>query len=580
MAGIADLGNGLGYIYVVEPDKTTIVKSISNDPEGARNVKLEGVKAQSTALNRVATGVITLNAPTGVGNITKIDISTVTQIDIGTPIPYTGATSAEDLAVLIRDAINSYTSSVNYTATAVGNIVTVIADADLGGTVNGDSIVVASTGFLTYTSTNVEGGSDATELYDQAIGYTFFINADYDSSGCSCDTSLASPENLTNAVEITEYIVPRSLTSSLDAQDVTIVSGSISFTRKSAITSITVDTESSSATDDLDTISVVGFAEADRIVFVGANTGRVVTFKDATGNINLQSEFDTSDKDTSIELQLVDGEWYEIGRSTQSIGSIADYRAAGYGIFGVELRGTQAVLTNGAVTWDVDVDGKIQDITGTSTLTANLVYQASGSYKDGDEFWVRYDASVVTSGFNLEIMDVILTEEQALNGGLVIYSRYVGAAARWQSYLTVNLDSAETNTFQSGTEFYKDGSVTTDKVSNPLKTEVLVVPVSWDTNRLGDYKIKLPYACTVEEINAWATDTVEATDDADLDFKNNALSSMGSQSLAAGTLIGSGITTITPTSNNVFAADEMLTVTSTKSTPGGNCLVSIKVIKS
>jgi hypothetical protein len=55
---------------------------------------------------------------------------------------------------------------------------------------------------------------------------------------------------------------------------------------------------------------------------------------------------------------------------------------------------------------------------------------------------------------------------------------------------------------------------------------------------------------------------------------------MGSGSFIAGDTIGTGIGTITPSSNNIFAADEILTITTTKTTKGGNAKCSIKITKS
>ena len=56
--GIHDLGNGNGWIYKVEPDKTTIVQAYPNDEANARRIKLDGVEAKSSALNQKPSGSI------------------------------------------------------------------------------------------------------------------------------------------------------------------------------------------------------------------------------------------------------------------------------------------------------------------------------------------------------------------------------------------------------------------------------------------------------------------------------------------------------------------------------------------
>jgi hypothetical protein len=141
------------------------------------------------------------------------------------------------------------------------------------------------------------------------------------------------------------------------------------------------------------------------------------------------------------------------------------------------------------------------------------------------------------------------------------------------------MDSAKANQFVASTEFYKAFSVTIPKVEVSLVTELLIIDVSFDTNRLGDYKVELPYKCTVKEINGWTTDTIIAGDDADLNFKDDVGASMGTESIPASTTIGTGFTTITPSSNNTFLAGEVLTITATKATPGGNVKCSIKIEK-
>jgi hypothetical protein len=155
----------------------------------------------------------------------------------------------------------------------------------------------------------------------------------------------------------------------------------------------------------------------------------------------------------------------------------------------------------------------------------------------------------------LNIMGIPLTEEQALNGGLIIHSRYLGVDG-WKSTLVPNLDESQSNTFRAGPDFIKDGAITASKLSSEVKTELLTIPVSWDLGSIGDYKIKIPYTCTIVEINAYLTGTIEITNSASLDFKNGSLNSMGSEIFAAGGTIGTGMTTITPSSNNIMSEND------------------------
>jgi hypothetical protein len=581
MAGIEDLGNGIGYIYTVLPDGTTIESPTRNTPDGARNIKVEGVQAQSTALNRKATGTITLGTPSGVGTITSIACAGFQQIDIAVPIAYTGATTATALAILVRDAINDFSTGsekTTFTATSSGAVVTVIASALAGSSYNTLTSVVTSTGFLTYSATEISGGSAATELYDEAIGYRFFLNSDYDSGGCGGSSTPATPDSLLYAIEITNYIIPRSLTSAIDSQNVTIASDAISFTRESLETLIQVDTEAAAGTDDLSTISVVGFAEGDLLIVRGKDNTHIVTVKDGVDNIQLQGavDFVTAETETALTLQLIGSIWYEVSRTTQTIGAMADFRTAGFGFFGVDEYNTAVVADASTITFDGGTDDKYQKLTGSTTLTGNQTY-ALGTGVNGDEFWLEYDADTTVAGNNLVIFGITLSDEQALGGGLMFRAKYMEGA--WRSYVTPNVNAGMAVPFKVPTELYGADSVGVAAVKAELKTELIVVDVSFESNRLGDYKIKFPYACTVVEINAWATNTIEATDDADLNFKDNAAASMGTESFTAGDTIGTGITTITPSSNNVFLINQIMTITSTKSTAGGDAKCSLKILK-
>jgi len=583
MKGINDLGSGYGWLYTVKASDGTIASSSRNNAEGARDIKVNGVRAQSTALGRVATGTILITQAVSSSSITNITIGGVSQVNAATSISYTSATTVASIATSIAEAINLHTPSVgNYTATAVNGLVTVTDNSGSGSAANSDTIQVLHEDVLLLgvgssllgVTTNIEGGASGTDLYDAFIGFRFYINANYSAGGT------ATPSSLTDAIEITNYIIPRSLTSSLDHQKITVVTESISFSRKSSITSISLDTEASAAANDLKTISTVGFANFDRILFIGSNPLKVITFKSTTGNIKLQGnvDFATGGPESAIELQLSEGIWYEMARSTQTIGSILDFRAAGYGIFTKEILETQTVATGGSVNWVAGTNGVYQDITGSSTLLSSLSYNVTGGIS-GDEIIVRLNASVILNGFSLNIMGITLTQQQALGGGMTVRSRYLGASG-WKSELLLNLDSSQAYGFRATSEFIKDGAVIASKLSTDVRTELLTTPVSWDVNRIGDYKIKIPFACTVVEINAFATSTIEVTNDAGLNFKNANSVSMGSGVLTRGNTIGDGMTTLLPTSNNVFVKDSIMTISTTKVTPGGHAQLNIKIIKS
>ena len=584
---LSDIGNGLGYIYVTNPIAISgaptageIYTVLPNDADGVRTSKVLGLQASALATNRVATGIITIDAPTGVGSITNIKVSTMPIINTGSPITYTGATTDADLAQKIVDGINAYSpgsSEDTFSAVRIDNVVYISTSVSGVSKYNNKSTTITSTGFFTYTEDQiVSGGSTSDESFDDSFGYQFFLDADYASGGCCSGAGTATINDLSKALEITPFIVNIGLQSAIPRVNIQLADDSIVYDRKGALTLVKLTGEGG-ANDSLDTIITKNPSDGDRIVLYSLTN--TITINSGSSNIILKtSTYDVITTD-SIELMYNTSTniWYELSRSNQVIGSIADYRAAGYGMFSSEGYNTATVAATGTVNFTPNVSSKYQKLTGAATLTGNVVYGFAGTPVNGDEFFLEYDAAVTRVAFTLTIFGITVTADQALNGGLIFYARYVSGG--WQAQVYPNLNSGGTYTFQAATEFYKDNSVTVAKVSSTLKTEVIVLPISWDTNRTGDHKIILPYPCTVSQIDIYADDLIEATDDADVNFKNNAGLSMGTQTFTAGDLIGTGLS-ITPSANNIFTAGQVLTATTTKTTKGGNAKVSLTIVKS
>lgn len=111
-------------------------------------------------------------------------------------------------------------------------------------------------------------------------------------------------------------------------------------------------------------------------------------------------------------------------------------------------------------------------------------------------------------------------------------------------------------------------------------SEVLNVQVSFESGETGDFKIKLPYACTVTELYGYATKVIAGTDNGTIVPKNNAGTTMtsGTLTFVAADPRGTAYTS-TPSANNTFSAGEYLTLTTAKTTSGGKVLLSIKVTR-
>lgn len=272
--GIQDLGT-VGYLYKTAPDGTTIITTERNTVDGVRAMQQQGTANAPVVAARSAVGTITVTSVASAGSITNIDIAAVNQI--GANIVVTSST-ASVVATQIATAINAFTpaSGDNYTAQAVGAVVSVFSSPASGSAANGLTITVSVTDITIVTTTTAfTNGSSQIGVYDTTFGYRFYINANYNGT--------AVPTSLTNAVEITEYMTVRGLQSGIMTVSATVATDRITgLSRSCAITQIIVDTESSAASDVLAFIQTEGFVEGDSIRLRALDTGRITTLEDAT----------------------------------------------------------------------------------------------------------------------------------------------------------------------------------------------------------------------------------------------------------------------------------------------------------
>lgn len=117
-------------------------------------------------LQKTATGTVTLTG----GASGSVDSITVNGVNImSASVPFN--TDLSTTALNVASNINSNTSSPNYTATAVGAVIT-ITPVTAGTSVNGFA-VVATTTTLTTTTTNLSGGTENTFRWSSDNGDTW-----------------------------------------------------------------------------------------------------------------------------------------------------------------------------------------------------------------------------------------------------------------------------------------------------------------------------------------------------------------------------------------------------------------------
>lgn len=96
--------------------------------------------------------------------------------------------------------------------------------------------------------------------------------------------------------------------------NVTISSGEVTLVESTA-SFYQVDTESSDATDDLDTITDTNAADGDVIVICPVDSARTVVAKNGTGNLVLAGDFTMDNAADRLTLIYLGAAWNELSRS-------------------------------------------------------------------------------------------------------------------------------------------------------------------------------------------------------------------------------------------------------------------------
>ena len=578
MSDISKAGNELGFFYVTEPDglATSMVSSIPNNGDGLRQIKLLAIQGAATSANLIASGSVQLTAVSGVGDITNILVDAVGQM--ANSVNVTGLTIAQT-ATAVANEINSTVpaSGIDYTAVADDDTINIFATATDGSTPNGDVVAfnTSDPANITATTTDIGGGADANQLYDEANGYRFFLNA----------TASAIIGDLTGSTEVTSSVITS--VASLKTNTTEITSGAISTARQSKEYAVEVNTEASAATDTLSTINPDGHTVGDTIYLRGQAPGRVITV-DGAGNINLAggATFVTGDYSKTIILQLwAKGgaaqdqlHWFEVARSTQSVASISDFRTDSIPIISTEGITNIPAAASGTTTLTSNVSTRVQSVTGSATLTGDFVvfFSTIGAVA-GDTFRVVYAAQITEAANKVRIggaSKIALSTQQALIGGWHFWGYYDGAA--WQTAAWPDMGSV---IFKRAPEFLLDNGITPGKLTQEVRTEILTVPVSFDTGATGDHKIEMPYSGTIIKIDHVVSTLIEATDDGSIVAKDNAAAVMSTVTITGGSVTGTTFTD-SPSVNNTFVAGDVLTFTTAKVTVGGKVLISLKIERS
>jgi len=265
MASISDLGNGYGLIYQVDL-LGNIVSIDKNNEMGIRAMRQLAVVDAPLSADRSSYGCFEIVSCASVGTVDSI---TVDGNDIlGTPYSI-GSSNATTEAIAIATQINSYTPSggYRYFAFNVGGKIYIQSPLNVGAATNG--LVVdadVSDVSIVYEVANMANGATATAVYDALTGRNYYLNADYDSNGVT-NTLEAPTDSLTNAIDITQYLITRGLQVGIATSTLYVNSkGGISPNRITAIHKCKVNP------DDLNKLVYIQpntFIDGDILILVG-----------------------------------------------------------------------------------------------------------------------------------------------------------------------------------------------------------------------------------------------------------------------------------------------------------------------
>lgn len=222
-----------------------------------------------------------------------------------------------------------------------------------------------------------------------------------------------------------------------------------------------------------------------------------------------------------------------------------------------EINMSSYAIPAGGGTFNINLnDGEDSTIyyrfTGNVTLTSNFTIAFTGSTTKPKRVVILYNATVDLNANTLTIFGVQLSDVQAEGGNVTIEAIYDGTTRSIKL-----LDAAQILTG---------------------KSEILTLPLSFETGEIITARIYTPYAGYVSAIFAQVSHLIEATDDATIDCLSF-VTNYGTITLPGGTAAGSTVP-ITPSSNNTFTAGGYLDFQCAKTTPGGKCILVIHIVRS
>lgn len=529
---LSKLGNGVGILLVTdETSLNYIIPGIDNTPDNVQVVKAQALTGAAEGFPISANGGVTFVSITANDTINDFTVDGVRQFDITSPIAISIGAEG-DAATALAIAVNNFipVSGANYKAYVVGSQVILEAPSSFGSSVNGHvvNITVGLPGSQTITETDIGGGGEGGGDISSITGVRVYINA----------TSGAVVGDITapGTYEITPHMVMQGTQGAITSISQTIASESLTaLPRTTQITKIELG---ASAPTNLNTMS--GEFALNDIIVVTNTSAFTVTMQDlslGTGNLKLNpTSFAMINDDYVMWFMYMEDAtdgvvWREINRSHKTIipDSVTDVELANLSVGTTELQALSVTTPKIAL---AAIDNTL--LAASSVATANI------------------QALAIT---NAEI------------GLLAVETANIQALAVTDAELAANSVT---------TPKILDANVTLAKLETKLTKGFFVVPISFDTGRLGIFEVKVPFDLTVTEVLGSVTELIEATDDKTFIGKDNGgVAWTGGQiDFPGGTVFGNSFTS-SPTGNNTYLAGQVFKLETLAVTPGGNVTLTI-----
>ena len=522
-----ELGTG-GLLYITQPNGIDFINSgIENNSIGVEQISRHATVGSPIGFKVNGKGLVCFENIGIAGFINSLSINGVEQFGVSDPIAVSGL--PEQAATDLADAVNAWTpiSGANYKASAVGIKVTLTPYSSVGSDNNGDTVVLTvSDPLITFTTEDVSGGSDGSELISPSYGARYFMNT---SSG-------AVEGDITGAEEITSAIVKRGTEASIPTLTQQVANDSI--TSLERITNITYLNLTASGATDLKSIEG-SFALGD-ILIAYNSSAFAVTLQDLSidgGNLIISpSTFEMLDSNYVMWMMYVN--------DTVS------------GQVFKEINRTPSTFANDSVSTVSIVDNAI--------TTAKIINDAVTTDK------IINDA--ITTG---KIINDAITTDKIINDA-VTSDKILNQSVTSEKLALTSVDASILATDAVTVDKILNGAVTLEKLDTSLTVDMFTFPISWETGKQGIIEAKIPYKCSVTEILISISSPIASTDEAIAIFKDNGSLAMGQSDIPQNTPLGNGFTVI-PVANNEFLPGEVMRFETTKPTAGGEAVCTVCV---